>query len=538
MKLTNLKIRHRIALLTLVAVLSFIIGASINFSTGSSNEERLNSIQDKLYPALNLATINDGLLIQLDQVIQSAVTTGEEESLDIAADMVNQISENLTNLGQLFPSERQDTEQFKSDVLTYHSNAKQLVAEFLKDDVDFNKIKNQAATNAQLYQSLVDRFKRKKEHYANQFVTSIEETKSASSEANTFFIGVSVLTTVVMVFMGIVVSKSIIGTLNNVSDSLQNISEGEGDLRSRITYDGNDEVSTLVYWFNQFVTKLQGSIAETKETTESLSSVSNTLLSSSQNSEQTVLEQNKAIEQISHAMREMFVSVSQISEYAANAASDAETANQESQQGQTVVTDAVATINKLAEEVQTTAVVVNQLEAFTSNVNDILDTIRGIADQTNLLALNAAIEAARAGEQGRGFAVVADEVRTLASRTQASTTEIQQVLQELRTTSKQAVDAMQRGIETADEGVKSTSLAGDALISITEKVSAITVVNEQIAAATEEQHTTSKLIEQYVSEIESNALKVKSTTEDMGGISYDIQNVSKRLQTITDQFKV
>ena len=111
-------------------------------------------------------------------------------------------------------------------------------------------------------------------------------------------------------------------------------------------------------------------------------------------------------------------------------------------------------------------------------------------------------------------------------------------MQELSSTSTQAVEAMQRGIETADEGVQSTSLAGDALVSITDKVSAIVVVNEQIAAATEEQHNTSVLIQQYVAEIESNAQKVKATTDELGGISYDIEGVSKQLTTITDQFKV
>ncbi|MBR9727045.1 methyl-accepting chemotaxis protein [Shewanella intestini] len=538
MKLTNLKISHRITILTVVAIISFVIAAVVNKSTSNANEARLDLIQEQLYPALNLTTINDGLLLQLDQLIQTTVTTGDEESLDTVAQMVEQIAANLSTLSQLFPSQRSDNDNLKKELNTYHSNAKTLVNEFLKDDVDFNKIKHQAAENAERYQVLTKHFVAKKQNFADQFEQSIQSTKLAATEANQLFLIISIVTALLMIVMGVTVSKSIIGTLNNVTQSLQNISEGEGDLRARISYTGNDEISSLVYWFNQFVSKLQASIAETKQTTDSLSRVSANLLDGSQKSEQTVQQQNAAIEQISHAMREMFVSVSQISEYAANAAVEAENANQESQHGQQVVSQAVTTINQLAQEVQTTAVVVNQLEAFTSNVNDILDTIRGIADQTNLLALNAAIEAARAGEQGRGFAVVADEVRTLASRTQASTTEIQQVLQELQTTSKQAVEAMQRGIETADQGVKTTSLAGDALTSITIKVSAITEVNEQIAAATEEQHTTSKLIEQYVSDIETKGSQVKSTTDEMGAISYDIQNISKNLQVITDQFKV
>ncbi|WP_153916203.1 methyl-accepting chemotaxis protein [Shewanella sp. TC10] len=538
MKLNSLKIKHRIALLTVVAISSFVISLFINNQSVQQNAERLNGLQSQLYPVLNLATINKGLLLQLDQNIQSAVTTGEEDNLITADNMVKEINNNLNSVKSLMPSENNDASQMQRDLSIYHDNAKLLVAEFLKDDVDFNNIKRQAADNAKRYQQLIDVFDKKQADYSTSFEDSIQTTLESSDSAANLMLTIGVVVAIFLIVVGYLVNHSIIVTIQNVTDSLRNISEGEGDLRSRIEYQGKDEIAILVHWFNQFVSKLQVSIADTKQTTESLSSVSQTLLESCKNSEVTVQHQNESVEQISHAMREMFVSVAHIAEYAANAASEADNANHDAQQGQEVVAQAITTINKLAEEVQTTAVVVNQLEAFTSNVNDILDTIRGIADQTNLLALNAAIEAARAGEQGRGFAVVADEVRTLASRTQASTQEIQQVLQELRSTSTQAVDAMQRGIETAEEGVKTTSLAGDALINITSKVSAITVVNDQIAAATEEQHNTSELIQQYIADIETNAAKVKMTTDEMGGISYDIEGVSQQLQNITGQFKV
>ncbi|MDO6640433.1 methyl-accepting chemotaxis protein [Shewanella sp. 5_MG-2023] len=538
MKLNSLKIKHRIALLTIVAIFSFIISILINNQSVQQNAQRLNSLQAQLYPALNLATINEGLLLQLDQNIQTAVTTGEEESLDTAANMVKQIVSNLDTVKHLLPAESFDANNMQNDLSLYFDNAQLLVAEFLKSDVDFNKITIQAAANAKRYEQLVSAFSQKQTAFSEQFELSIENSLASSDSAATSMLIIGIIVSIFLIVVGFLVNRSIIVTLESVTQSLRNISEGEGDLRSRITYQGKDEIADLVHWFNQFVTKLQASIADTKQTTDSLGLASQTLLTSCKHSEQTVSAQNQSVEQISHAMREMFVSVAHIAEYAANAASEADNANEEALQGQQVVSKAITTINQLSEEVRTTSVVVNQLEAFTSNVNDILDTIRGIADQTNLLALNAAIEAARAGEQGRGFAVVADEVRTLASRTQASTQEIQQVLQELRSTSTQAVDAMQRGIETAEEGVKTTSLAGDALINITNKVSAISVVNDQIAAATEEQHNTSELIQQYVADIETNAAKVKMTTDEMGGISHDIEGVSQQLQTITGQFKV
>ena len=538
MQLINLKIKHRIALLTFVAIVSFVISIIINNQTGKNNEQRLNGLQNQLYPALNLATINQGLILQLDQTIQSAITTGEEDALDVANNMVLQISANLRQLIDLLPAEAAAAQKMNRDMNIYYDNASSLAAEFIKDDVDFSKIQLQAAENAKRYQTLVKQFAEKKSLLAEQFQQSIQTTITSSKNAENSVLLIGVIATALMIIMGLLVNRSIINTIDNVTQSLRNISQGEGDLRARIHYAGKDEIAQLVYWFNQFVSKLQSSIADTKNTTENLSEVAATLLSGSQYSELNVKQQNEAIEQISQAMKEMFVSVTHIAEYASSAALEAEDANTEAKQGLVIVNDAVSTINTLADEVQQTAVVVNQLDAFTHNVNDILDTIRSIADQTNLLALNAAIEAARAGEHGRGFAVVADEVRTLASRTQTSTQEIQQVLQELRSTSKQAVDAMDRGIHTAAKGVQSTSLAGEALQRITGKVSAISEVNDQIATATEEQHTTSVLIQQYITEMETGSQKVRVTTADMGGISVDIQNISERLQSITNQFKV
>ncbi|AZG72977.1 methyl-accepting chemotaxis protein [Shewanella livingstonensis] len=538
MQLINLKIRHRIALLTFVAIVSFVISIIINNQTGKNNAQRLNGLQNQLYPALNLATVNQGLILQLDQTIQSAITTGEEDALDVANTMVLQISTNLRQLVELLPEEASTARQLNNDVSIYYNNARSLAAEFIKDDVDFSKIQLQAAENAKRYQTLVKQFADKKSLLSEQFQQSIQATIASSSQAENSVLLIGVIATVLMVIMGLLVNSSIINTIDSVTQSLRNISEGEGDLRARIHYAGKDEIAQLVYWFNQFVSKLQSSIADTKNTTEHLTEVAATLLSGSQYSELNVQQQNEAIEQISQAMKEMFVSVTHIAEYASSAALEAENANTEAKKGFVIVNDAVNTIKELADEVQTTAVVVNQLDAFTHKVNDILGSISSIADQTNLLALNAAIEAARAGEHGRGFAVVADEVRTLASRTQTSTQEIQKVLKELTTTSKQAVDAMQRGIKTADKGVKSTSMAGDALTSITHKVSAISEVNDQIATATEEQHNTSVLIQQYVTEMESGAQKVRATTADMGGISVDIQNISEKLQSITNQFKV
>lgn len=233
-----------------------------------------------------------------------------------------------------------------------------------------------------------------------------------------------------------------------------------------------------------------------------------------------------------------FKTVKHVAEHAADASHAATTADAEARSGSAVVDRTIAAINDLAGEVESTSQAISRLEGYTNNVGTILATIRGIAEQTNLLALNAAIEAARAGEQGRGFAVVADEVRTLASRTQHSTLEIQKVLEELQLSAKGAVQAMARGTDMARRGVEQSDVAGNSLRAITDKVSAITVVNSQIATATEEQAQTSQLIQGYVHEIHQMAQDAIGATSELDEVSRTLQQVTERLNEVTGQFRV
>ena len=294
----------------------------------------------------------------------------------------------------------------------------------------------------------------------------------------------------------------------------------------------------LVHWFNLFLDKLHGSISETIQSIDSLSQASTQLATSSSTSKSRIQEQSQSIDQVSRSMNEMFETVRHIADYASNASAEASSANREAETGTVVVKKTIEAIHELADEVKTASQVIDELDAHTSNVGVILDTIRSIADQTNLLALNAAIEAARAGEQGRGFAVVADEVRTLASRTQDSTQEIQQVLEELQRASRGAVEAMQRGMSKADIGVERSSSAGDSLTNISGKVQAINIVNEQIASATEEQAQTSKLIHGYIDETHSIATQVSKDTEVLDEIAQAIEVATQKLRKATNQFSV
>ena len=152
-----------------------------------------------------------------------------------------------------------------------------------------------------------------------------------------------------------------------------------------------------------------------------------------------------------------------------------------------MVQQTVSSIENVSAEVERTAAAIQRLEAHSQSISAVLNVIRGVAEQTNLLALNAAIEAARAGEQGRGFAVVADEVRTLASRTQQSTVEIQQVIERLQAGARDSSEVMLQGRAQVETSVRQAQQAGVSLTGITGAVTSINDMNTQIASAAEQQ---------------------------------------------------
>jgi len=237
-------------------------------------------------------------------------------------------------------------------------------------------------------------------------------------------------------------------------------------------------------------------------------------------------------------VEEMVASVQNVSNNANSASEAATEADRAAKDGREIVEKTVASINGLAEEVERAGEVIRKLESDTENVGTILDVIKGIAEQTNLLALNAAIEAARAGEQGRGFAVVADEVRTLASRTQDSTQEIQKVIEELQTAARSAVEVMGQSKVRAQTSVDQAAQTGESLAAITERVEAITEMNIEIAAAAEEQERAAHSIKENVMGIKETSETAMKSIQNVEVASSSLVDISSNLQGVTSEFKV
>jgi len=230
--------------------------------------------------------------------------------------------------------------------------------------------------------------------------------------------------------------------------------------------------------------------------------------------------------------------IQNVTQHTGQAAELAEQTYQNSQEGKKVVNQSLQSSSSVAENVDAAARVINELEADVSSISGVLDVIRGIAEQTNLLALNAAIEAARAGEQGRGFAVVADEVRTLASRTQDSTAEIQDMIQRLQSGSHQAVEVMKQGKERAGEGLEQARLAGESLEKIGDAAEGMLGMNREIAGATAEQGETANQVCSNVTTINQLSAKTVESSIVLAENGNKVNELALQLQNLMKQFKV
>jgi len=360
---------------------------------------------------------------------------------------------------------------------------------------------------------------------------------SANTGAQIMFILIGVMLMIVTAIF-FVYKASIARKLAVLDHGINDLANGNSDLTQRLDDSGNDEISSLAVGFNKFLENHRIFIQEIANSAQQLSASSTEVANVTMQAKQDSVAQKDQISLVATAINQMSATVNEVASNTSTAEESARNAKVETVSGLKVVEDNIRITNTLSNEMEKAAEVIQALKTDSEGIGSVLDVIRGISEQTNLLALNAAIEAARAGEQGRGFAVVADEVRTLASRTQESTVEIQQMIERLQQGADKAVIVMDKGIDTVGASVKQAKQTGESLKSITDAVNSISDINSQIACAIEEQSVVAEDINQNIVSVDTLAQRGDDASTSIASANEQLNQLADNLSTLAGQFKL
>ncbi|KJY82154.1 chemotaxis protein [Vibrio galatheae] len=364
------------------------------------------------------------------------------------------------------------------------------------------------------------------------------DTTNALNTTLTAIMIFCIVIAVLVAIFAVAVNKTIMRPLEMFDASINSFASGDADLTARMDDFKAPEFSQLSKNFNAFVASLQTIIRSVSDVGQQVVAETNNMSMRAAKVDELASGQREETEQVATAMTEMTTTASEISNNASQAADSAKEADDNAKEAQGIVNSAAQSVQALAEEVSQANSVISRLEGDVQNISSSLEVIQDIAEQTNLLALNAAIEAARAGEQGRGFAVVADEVRKLASRTQDSTGEIHQMINQLKAASDDAVKAMESSQKRGASTVEEANAAAQALIKIQNSIGTIMDMNSLIATATEEQSLVGQEISQRIVVISDQSSQSAELANENRTGSQELNHRANELYELVDRFTV
>ncbi|MBQ4811383.1 methyl-accepting chemotaxis protein [Pseudoalteromonas luteoviolacea] len=356
------------------------------------------------------------------------------------------------------------------------------------------------------------------------FVALIEEDEILSSAyAMSYNIGlISVVMLVLFIFIAIALANKIVYPIEMVSDGLKEIAQGEGNLSKRLQVIGNDEISELASWFNQFLNSINGLVRDIKSNASNLNAQAQQSHSSVDDIRGQCHHQASTSQQTAEHTQAMENMAMTVNDNCTQALSEISNTDSHAKQGNALIQSTVSQVATLNDSLDSSAQAMSELEGQSKDITNILEVIRTIAEQTNLLALNAAIEAARAGEQGRGFAVVADEVRTLAQRSHDATQDIEKVLTKLTDQTRSVSKHMTLSVEESKTAIEQSEQAHRAFEEIANSIERVTPIIANISQQAEQQGA-------YASDSKTQIEGINQSIQQVSGSADSLYDGAKQL---------
>lgn len=527
--------------LVFLVVLVLVVGVS-----SISNSKQLGGYANTIAKT-NLQEIQ--LMIQADRDLYQALVA--ERSLiystdvDVAA-LVKERDENalqardrvIKSLEISDTSTKKEKEEYLNLFNQWKTLSDQVVAQANNPD-SLQTARSLSYGNAQkAFENLrnyIDILQEKRLAHVDEFSQKIESDLEA---INLKSIIIVIVALAVMLVTAYGLPLIVIRPMREISHRIENIADGDGDLTIRLDDKRQDELGVLALQVNRFMNKLQVLIRNILQNADQVAASAESMMTVSARSQRAADHQSLAISMVVSAVNELTVAIQEVARNTSDTAQSTQDLARTTDEVQGGIHSAVEKVQQLSKRIEDSANVMLRLEDQAKEVTSVIDVIRGVAEQTNLLALNAAIEAARAGEQGRGFAVVADEVRSLASRTQQSTQDIQTILGQLQQGVQSAVAAMNASSNMTQDAVQSANKAGTSLSSIGSGVKSISDMTIQIATAAEEQSSVTAEIDKNLVQLNDLAVDTAKDATSTAEYCQNLNVLSMEMKQLLSRFKI